>query len=445
MKSDISGFPEFLPNEQIAFNAVMNSIKDHFELYGFVPMDTPAVERIETLLAKGNDSEIYGLYRLADENSKKRLGLRFDLTVPFARYVASHHGHMIFPHKRYQIAPVWRGERPQSGRYRQFYQCDVDIIGEGELSIAYDAEIVKLITETLQDLNIPDFSTKINNRKLLTGFLNSIIVGEQAEEKVLESVRLIDKIEKISENDFWASINELGVSLKNSEKLKLFLDTDKIGNNSEILKSLETFDCGKIFSDGLKELKTVIALLKKFDVEDSRVKISTKLARGLTYYTGSVFETTFNDIKDVGSISGGGRYDNLTSMVSSCNKKFAGVGASIGISRLVPKLIEKGILDCDKSTTAQLLITVQNSEFLENYIKLSEQCRRLGIKTEMYLQNKSLSAQINYASRKGITYVLIANDAELSNKKAVIRNLETKEQVVIKTERMSKEIVDLLK
>lgn len=445
MKSDISGFPEFLPNEQIAFNNVMNTIKEHFELYGFVPMDTPAVERIETLLAKGNDSEIYGLYRLEDENSKKSLGLRFDLTVPFARYVSSHHGHMIFPHKRYQIAPVWRGERPQYGRYRQFYQCDVDIIGEDELSISHDAEILKLITETLRDLNIPEFTTKVNNRKILTGFLSHVIVGERAEEKVLECMRLIDKIDKLSVDEFWKGMEEFGISSEDLTKLKSFLEVEKRGSNEEILKMLKPLNFSPEFNKGVSELETVLDLLKKFGIEDRYVKISTSLARGLSYYTGTVFETSFDDVKDIGSISGGGRYDDLTSLVSGSDKKFVGVGASIGISRMVPKLIDKGLLNCSKSTTAQLLVTVQNRTFIGSYMKLSGKFRRLGIKTETYLQDKSLGAQIGYASRKGIKYVLIANDVELLDNKAIIRNLETKEQTVIRTEYMGKEVVDLLR
>lgn len=445
MKSNISGFPEFLPNEQIAFNNIMNTIKEHFELYGFIPMDTPAVERIETLLAKGNDSEIYGLYRLADENSKKKLGLRFDLTVPFARYILSHQGDMIFPHKRYQIGPVWRGERPQFGRYRQFYQCDVDIISEDELSISHDAEILKLITETLCDLNIPTFTTKINNRKILTGFLNQIIIGERAEERVSGCVRLIDKIDKISTDEFWKSIEEFGIFSKDLTKLKSFLEIEKRGSNEEILKILHSLKFNTEFNKGVSELETVIDLLKKFGIEDRYIKISTSLARGLSYYTGTVFETSFDDIKDVGSICGGGRYDDLISIISGNDKKFVGVGASIGISRMVPKLLDRGLLNCTKATTTQLLVTVQNRTFIGSYMNLSEKFRRLGIKTETYLQDKSLGAQIGYASRKGIKYVLIANDVELLDNKAIIRNLETKKQTIIRTEYMGKEVVDLLK
>jgi histidyl-tRNA synthetase len=441
MKSDISGFPEFLPNEQIVFNNTIDIIKKHFESYGFVPMDTAAVERVSTLLAKGNDNEIYGLYRLAEKSkdATKDLGLRFDLTVPLARYVSSNFGKLVFPHRRYQISPVWRGERPQFGRYRQFYQCDIDIVGDGELSISHDAEIIALITEVLVALNVPPFSTKISNRKMLTGFLKTII----AEEKITGIVKLIDKIDKISLEEFYGTIEKYSVSKKDMDKLKSFLDVEKKGSNADILKWLKPLNFNAEFNAGVAELEEIINLLRKFDIEDNRVKISTKLARGLAYYTGSVFETTFDDLKDIGSISGGGRYDDLAAMIS--NKKIPGVGASIGISRLIPKLIDSGYINSDKFSTAQLLVTVQDRNFIGSYMKLSSKFRKLGIKTETYLQEKPLGPQLNYAHRKGIKYVLIANDLELLENRAIIRNLQTKEQTIIRTEYMGKEIVELLR
>ncbi len=438
MKSDISGFPEFLPNEQISFNNAVNTIKNHFESYGFAPMDTPAVERINTLLAKGNDNEIYGLYRLADKNDKKDLGLRFDLTIPLARYVSSYNGYLIFPFKRYQVSPVWRGERPQFGRYRQFYQCDIDIIGNGELSIAHDAEIISLINNALLALNIPKFSTKINNRKILSGFLKSFV----NEDKITDTIRLIDKIDKISSEEFNETIKKYNIESKDADKIKNFLEAEKKGDNSEIISWLKGLNFNAEFASGVSELEEVINLLKKFGIEDRFIKISMKLARGLTYYTGSVFETTFDDINDIGSIAGGGRYDDLTAMIS--DKKFPGVGGTIGISRLIPKLFEIGHLKYDKFSTAQLLVTVQNRNFIGSYMKLSEKFRKLGIKTETYLQEKNLGIQLSYASKKGIKYALIANDVELLENKAIIRNLETKEQTIIRTEYMNKDIIKLL-
>ncbi|MDR2157930.1 MAG: histidine--tRNA ligase [Holosporaceae bacterium] len=440
MKIGISGFPEFLPNEQIAFNRVVDMIKERFELYGFIPMDTPAVERIQTLLAKGNDNEIYGLYRIADEKSKKDIGLRFDLTIPFARYVLEHSGKMLFPHRRYQISPVWRGERPQYGRYRQFYQCDVDIIGEGDLSIEHDAEVISLVTETLLSLDIPNFHTKVSNRKILSGFLKTIVETK----KITEIIRLIDKIDKISLEEFDIAVAKFGVPKENALKLKNFLDLEKRGGVFEVLRLLKTFNFNEEFSQGVSELNDVMNILKKLGIEDNYVKISTKLARGLAYYTGTIFETTFDgELSEIGSISGGGRYDNLTKMLS--DKVFPGVGATIGVSRLVPQLLKKGFLKADKTSPATILVAVQNREFIGSYMKIANKLRKLGLKTEIYLHNKSLGVQLSYASKRGYNFVIIANEIELLEGKAIIRNLKTKEQQTIRTEYMGKEVLELLK
>jgi histidyl-tRNA synthetase len=438
MKSDISGFPEFMPNEQIAFNKVVDTIRERFELYGFVPMDTPAVERIDALLAKGNDNEIYGIYRLADENSKKDLGLRFDLTVPLARYVAANSGQLVFPHKRYQISPVWRGERPQRGRYRQFYQCDVDIIGAGDLSIEHDAEIVALIIETLRALEIPSFQTKINNRKLLYGFLRTVV---EDEEKIIDAIRLIDKSDKISRDEFEESMKRFVYSKDKFTRLKIFLDAEKRGDNLEILRWLKALNVNNEYAFGVSELSAVVQVLRKLGIEDNFVKISTKLARGLTYYTGSVFETTLDDSSsEIGSISGGGRYDNLTETLGG--RVFPGVGATIGVSRLVPWLIEKGLLKTDRSTPATVLVTVQNREFLASYMKIADKLRKIGVKTETCLQDKSLGAQLNYADKKGYDFAIIANEVELLEEKAIVRNLKTKEQQVVSVKYVGKKSLE---
>ncbi|MDR3187288.1 MAG: histidine--tRNA ligase [Holosporaceae bacterium] len=435
MKSDISGFPEFLPQEQIVFSEIMEIIKKKFEFYGFVPMDTPAVERVSTLLAKGDDNEIYGLYRLADgENAKKDLGLRFDLTVPLARYVAAHFGQLVFPYKRYHIAPVWRGERPQYGRYRQFYQCDVDVVGNGELSLAHDAEIILLVTDVLQSLNIFNFHTKINNRKILSGFLKTF-----ADEKtVTEIIKLIDKIGKISYDEFDEAVLQQKVSDNDLRKIRSFLEIEKRGRNLEVLKWMETLKFNEEYSLGVSELEETLQLLKKMEIEDNKIKISMKLARGLTYYTGNVFETVLDDFDDLGSIAGGGRYDNLVRSLS--DKYFPGVGVTIGISRLVPKLLEKGLLKADRSATAQLLVTVQCREYMGSYLKMADKLRSIGIKTEIYLHDKNLGAQLSYASKKGIKFVLIANEMELLDGRAIIRNLETKEQMTISVPTFAEEI-----
>lgn len=439
MKSDISGFPEFMPNEQITFNRLLHVIRGSFESYGFVPMDTPAVEKVETLLSKGDDNEIYGLYRLTDPESKKDLGLRFDLTVPTARYVASKFGNLVFPYKRYQIAPVWRGERPQSGRYRQFYQCDIDVLGDGSLSVEYDAEIIKVLTETLRTLGLPAFSTRINNRKILYNFLKTII----EEPKINDLIRLIDKIDKISSEEFGESLVAMGLKKQAIEKLSNFLIIKHLEHNDDILKWLRAFSLGPEFSEGVAELENTVTLLKKCDIDDRDIHISMSLARGLSYYTGNVFETTFDNTPGIGSIAAGGRYDNLVSLFS--DKKVPGVGASIGITRLAAKMFERNFLKCDRSSTAELLVTVQNRNFISSYMKLADKFRKLGVNTEIYLQDKSLGHQLSYASRKGIKSVLIANEVELLEEKAILRNLDTKEQETISTKYMDKKIAKKIK
>jgi len=439
MKTNISGFPEFLPNEQIAFNKVVGRISERFESYGFVPMDTSAVERVETLLSKGNDNEIYGLYRLADENSKKDLGLRFDLTVPLARYVSQNSEDLIFPFRRYHIAPVWRGERPQYGRYRQFYQCDIDIIGDGDLSLEHDAEIISLVIKVLLDLRVPSFHTHINNRKILSGFLTPL-VGAQ---NLVEAVKLVDKIEKISVEQFETDMQKLLIDSQSMQDIRNLFEQKQNLPVESLLINLKSIAGNEEFSQGIKELETLMQTLKRVGIDDRYIKINPRLARGLTYYTGTIFETLFDDIKGMGSISGGGRYDNLTLTLGN-SKKYPGVGATIGISRLIPKLIEMELVDIYKKSTADVLITVQDRSLISSYMRLADKFRNLGVKTEIYLQDKPLGAQLTYANKKGIDFVVIANELELLEGKAILRNLMTRQQEIIRTEFLSSEVKDMI-
>ncbi|MDR0580660.1 MAG: histidine--tRNA ligase family protein, partial [Holosporaceae bacterium] len=338
-----------------------------------------------------------------------------------------------------QISPVWRGERPQHGRYRQFYQCDVDIIGNGSLSIEHDAEIISLVIDALQALGIPSFHTKLNNRKILSGFLKTIV----SEDRITEVIKLIDKMEKISPDEFDKSVEEFIISQESISQLKTFLSIGKKRKNFELLELLKTMNFNEEYNRGVAELSEVLQILQKLGIEDNLIRISPQLARGLTYYTGTIFETEFDgDMSDIGSISGGGRYDNLTAMLS--NKTFPGVGATIGISRLAPRLMEKGLLKTDKQSPAALLVTVQSRKLIWNYMKIANDLRKIGVKTEIYLQDKNLSAQLSYANKKGYDFVIIANESELLENKAIIRNLRTKEQSIIYTDDMNKEVLDLL-
>lgn len=439
MNSSISGFPEFLPNEQIVFSNVVENIKHIFELYGFVPMDTAAVERTTVLLAKGGDHEIYGIHRLNEDKVKNDLGLRFDLTVPLARYVSEYAPSIVFPYRRYHVAPVWRGERPQYGRYRQFYQCDLDVVGDGELTLEHDAEILSILTKVLSELNLPPFKTRINNKKILTGFLKTII----EERQVIEAVRLIDKIDKISIDEFDENLAKLGFSKEYIAKIHSFIDLEKRGDNHEVIRLLKSYNFNPEYLDGVEELEKVLSLLKKLNVPQQYIKVSTRIARGLDYYTGIIFETSFDNFGNLGSIAAGGRYENLAAMIS--DKKYPGVGATIGISRLISCLIEKSVLASDKQTTAEILITVQNREYLGAYMKIAEKFRDLGIKAETYLQDRSLSAQLKYAHKKRFKFVMIANEMELLEGTAILRNLETREQKFIRTEFLGKEVLEIIK
>jgi histidyl-tRNA synthetase len=403
----ISGFPEFLPKDQIAFNKCLELIRKQFESFGFSPMDTPAVEKASTLLSKGNDSEIYGLCRLAaEEESKKDLGLRFDLTVPLARYVAEHYGQLNFPYKRYHIAPVWRGERAQAGRYRQFTQCDIDIIGENELSMAYDAELLGVIYKIFHSLGLPNYLIKINNRKILMGLMEEFGVPKELLEG---TIRQIDKKEKIDSFMMESGLSEIGLDQPTIGRILKFLD--KKGSNQQILDYLSGFSQSSTLSEGLRELKEVLDLAKAFYVPDSLIEIDPTLARGLNYYTGTIYETKWLDCLEIGTICAGGRYQNLAATFT--RKVLPGVGISIGVSRLIPKMIERGLIESCCETYAKVLVTAQNRKYLTHYIALAEKIRSRGFGAEVYLQDKPLPNQIKYADRKGFEVVVIANEEEI--------------------------------
>jgi histidyl-tRNA synthetase len=418
----ISGFPEFLPKDQIAFNRCLDKIKKEFEAFGYSPMDTPAVEKTATLLSKGNDSEIYGLTRLsAEEGGKKELGLRFDLTVPLARYVAEHYGQLVFPFKRYHIAPVWRGERPQAGRYRQFYQCDIDVISETELSLAYDAELLGIVYRIFTAIGLPNYRIKINNRKILVGLMQEFGV----EESCLEAaIRQIDKKEKIDASAMARGLDEIGVSGSVVEKILSFLE--RKGSTAAMMSYLEGFTQTPLLKEGLDELEEVLRLATAFRVPAEVIEIDPTLARGLNYYTGTIYEVKWIDCPELGTICAGGRYQNLAATFT--RKLLPGVGISIGVSRLIPKMIEKGLIRSETETYARVLVTVQDRNFLSQYITIAEKIRQHGFGAEVYLQDKPLPNQIKYADRKGFEVVVIANGEELCQERLNFKILKQQRQ-----------------
>ena len=426
----ISGFPEWLPEQQRVLNQWKRLLENHFEQFCFTPMDTPVVERMSTLLSKGDDSEIYTLGRWADlvqdhqaggaENDTKnpesnlhkkslaperQLGLRFDLTIPLARYVVQHHGVLVFPYRRYHIAPVWRGERPQEGRFRQFYQCDIDVIGQDALPSAYDGDIIFTMHRALESLDIQSFLGPvywhINHRSVLTSWADYAGISD-----VTGALRIIDKWEKIGIEAVLTLLKELNAS---PESLDILSSWANDGSSAcQQINRLKSLDWPGGFHDGLRHLDQTIQHLCMRGMGPETIVFSPLLARGLTYYSGITFEAKLPQHADLGSICAGGRYDHLASMLSS-KKAFPGVGASIGLSRLFARFIEH---QTPLSPSGDVLMCVQDAQYLDASIQLGDRLRDLGVRTEVFFGLSSLKNQLNYANRKGFPVVVLANAQE---------------------------------
>ncbi len=349
MKQNIStktlpGFIEYLPAEQLAFNDISDTIKSVYESYGFVPLDTPVLERQEVILAKAGgetEKQIYCLQK-GDEN----LALRFDLTIPLARYVSEHYNELVFPFRRYAISKVYRGERPQRGRFREFYQADIDIVGEGELSLINDAEIVSIIYDVFSKLNFGDFTVRLNNRKLLNGFFEYLKLAKES----TDILRIVDKLDKVGRD----KIKDVLVALDiDSEKAELILDFVTL--KGDILLALKKLDIkNETFAAGVQELSEVISYLQEYGVPEENYKIDLSIARGLDYYTGTVYETILNDYPQIGSVCSGGRYNDLAS--NYCDRALPGVGVSIGLSRLFFQLREADLIATKQATSADVML-----------------------------------------------------------------------------------------
>lgn len=435
----ISGFPEWLPNVKILENRILAIIRSNYELFGFVPIETPAVERSETLTSKGgNEKEIYSLSRLAareGEDDNTNLALHFDLTVPLARYVAQYYGQLTFPFRRYQMQKVWRGERAQAGRFREFYQCDIDVIGDGELSFLTDAEIPSIIHKIFTEMNIGRFVIRINNRKILQGLFQSYGIFD---DQIVEVLRSIDKLEKIGVEAVCKEVIEITTLSKEKVRELINIISQDNGNES-ILSLLKSMEGNELFKLGVSELSMVYDAVKSLGVPEECLAIDLKIARGLDYYTGTVYETVLVDYPGVGSICSGGRYDNLASHF--IDKKLPGVGISIGITRLLWKLLDAGILKPEVATVAPVLVTTMEKEKLPQYLALASELRAEGIGTEVYLEPLSLKAQLKYANRKQFTFVIIAGEEEFANGVFSVKDMRTGQQ-----QSLSKEgIIEVIK
>lgn len=421
--TSLSGFPEYLPAQQRYFNYLKTTIQSTFESVGFTPMETPAVEKIETLLSKGGiDQEVYAVKRYQDKENRSdaELALRFDLTVPLARYVAQHYSELVFPFRRYQIAPVWRGERAQAGRYRQFYQCDIDIIGEDKLSLEHDVEVLMVLNQSLQALGIENFTIRLNHKDVLLGFLEHL--GVENESLCLDVLRVIDKKNKITAEQLRKEL-ELHLNVKQVNELLELIHLK--GDNQELIHYLRcrSEGCARLNS-GIDVLTQILDLAKTFGCEQN-LSIELSLARGLAYYTGIIFETTLEDYPQLGSIASGGRYDNLAEKFSK--KKLPGIGMSIGLSRLFAVLVETPSAQMAASP-ALALIALQERAHLPLYAALAQSLRQQGLNVELYLEDKKLAQQFKYADKKGIPYVITANQDEIQANLWVLRHLPTHQE-----------------
>ena len=414
----LPGFLELLPKEQILFNELMDKIKNSYEKFGFLPLDTPILELSEVLLAKAGGETEKQIYRFTKGESD--ISLRFDLTVPLAKYVAEYYHELSFPFRRYQIGKVYRGEKPQKGRFREFYQCDIDVINENELSIATDAEMPSIIYYTFQELGFGDFTIFINNRKILNGLFASLAIEEEA----TEILRMIDKIDKIGEQAVKKELLTLNIPECKVDKILEFIQIQ--GTTEEKIEKLKQLNIqNEMFQKGLEELVEVVKYIPLYGVPKENFKIDLKIARGLDYYTGTVYETFLNDYRELGSICSGGRYENLADYYT--DKKLCGVGISIGLSRLFYKLNEMGLIEAKKKTTAEVLVLPMDDK-LEYSLEVGTKLREKGIHTEVYLENKKIKAKMKYADRLGIKYTIVIGEEERQEEKVTLKNMETGEQ-----------------
>ena len=428
----LSGFLELLPREQMMMTHMTDIIKKTFESYGFIPLDTPVLEKAEVLLAKSGGDTAKQVYRFNKGDSD--IAMRFDLTVPLARYVAQHYGELTFPFRRYHIGKVYRGEKPQKGRFREFYQCDIDIIGNGTLGIVNDAEIVSVIFSTFKALNIGEFKIMINNRKLLNGYFESLQIDD-----TVEALRIVDKIDKIGrENVKKELIEEIGVREATAEELLDFIGIT--GSITEILSQLKAKNIqNERFEQGLTELEAVCTNIKAFGVDEKYFTVNLKIARGLDYYTGTVYETFLIDYPQLGSICSGGRYDELASNYTK--QSLPGVGISIGLSRLFYQLNEVGAIPYKSKCTPTEILFIPMGDTITYTLEKATEFRNAGYAVEVYLNNGKMSKKLTYANKLGIPYVIIIGSEEQETGIFKIKNMATGEQIEVSSPEDIKSII----
>ena len=416
----LSGFMELLPVRQQQMERFFQVLRETYALYGFTPLDTPVIEAAEVLLAKGGGETEKQIYRF--EKGDSDLALRFDLTVPLAKYVALNYGQLSFPFRRFQIGKVYRGERAQRGRFREFYQADIDIIGDGQLDILNEAEIPAVIYRTFTALGLRRFQIRVNNRKILNGFYAMLGLTEQSG----DIMRTVDKLDKIGPDKVKAILTEdLGLSEAQAGEILSFIAIR--GSNGEILEKLAAYQ-GKneLFDRGLEELRAVVSCLGAFGVPEDNFAVDLTIARGLDYYTGTVYETTMLDHPEIGSICSGGRYDNLAEYYT--DKKLPGVGISIGATRLFYVLEEQGLLNPNQPTAPADVLVIPMSEDFVKAVEVATALRDAGIRTQLYTEKKKFKAKIGYADKLGIPYVVFLGEDEIANNVITLKDMASGQQ-----------------
>ena len=413
----LSGFMELLPADQIKMERLLSMLRETYELFGFTPLDTPAIESAEVLLAKGGGETEKQIYRFMKGDSD--LALRFDLTVPLAKYVAANYANLAFPFRRYQIGKVWRGERAQRGRFREFYQADIDVIGDGKLGIMNDAEIPSIIYRAFTALGLEDFTIRINNRKALNGYFELLGVSGRAG----DVMRTIDKLEKIGPDRVLELLTgECGMDAKGAGEIMEFVAF--AGSNGEKLGFLESKAAGsEKLAEGVAELRAVAEALPRFGVPERNFRLDFTIARGLDYYTGTVYETSMNAHPEIGSICSGGRYDNLAEFYT--DRKLPGVGISIGATRLFYVLSEQGLLNGEVNAAAADAIVISMTGDMNYAAQAATQLRAAGVRTQLYAEERKFKQKLSYAGKLGVPFAVIIGEDEQSGGLVAVKDMRS--------------------
>ena len=419
----LSGFMELLPADQQKMELLLSALRESYALYGYTPLDTPILESSEVLLAKGGGETEKQIYRFTKGDSD--LAMRFDLTVPLAKYVALHYNELTFPFRRYQIGKVYRGERAQRGRFREFYQADIDLIGDGKLDIMNEAEVPAVIYHTFSTLGLKNFRIRVNNRKVLNGFYALLGLSEKSS----DVMRTIDKLDKIGpEKVRTILVEEFAVPADTADELMRFIACP--GTSEEKLAFLEQYrGRNEVFDLGLDELSTVVKYVALFGVPAENFEVDLTTARGLDYYTGTVYETVLTDHPEVGSVCSGGRYDNLAEFY--CDRALPGVGISIGVTRLFYVLQEQQMLSDELITAPAEAVVIPMGDVLDASVSAATVLRAAGIRTQVYFENRKFKQKIGYADKSGIPFAVLIGENEAAEGKVAVKDMKSGEQLTL--------------